>query len=152
MAGESITSLFERLRVPLRNARWSWGAQNGNTIVLRTWGDEYDSSRKTIRILRDRASRDMSDSPGLNERISHLRALWSGNIAGYTVMANAQNPTRSPRVIKDFREDGVFPLLRMFAEADGTIAAELGPLVPIHQFKKHAEAHRTSPGEGAFPG
>lgn len=66
-------------------------------------------------------------------------------------MANAEDPKQSPRVIKAFRDDGVFPLLHVYAEADGTIAAVLGPLVPAHEFKKHATGHRTAAGEGAFP-
>jgi hypothetical protein len=151
VASESISAFFEKLGVPLRNVRWSWGAQSGSTIVLRTWGHEYDSKTKSIRILRGPAGRDMSDSPGLSERISHLSILWGGNVAGYTVMANAEDPKQSPRVIKDFRDDGVFPLLHVYAEADGTIAAVLGPLVTAQQFKKHATGHRTAAGEGAFP-
>jgi hypothetical protein len=148
---EPISVLFEKLGVPLRNVRWSWGAETGNIIVLRTWADEYDPKGKTVRILRGPGGRDMSASPGLNERIAHLRDLWSGNTAGYTVMANAQDPKQIPRVIKDFREDGVFPLVRIYAEPDGTVAAVLAPLVSVQQFKRHSETHRTSGGQGAFP-
>lgn len=48
MATKSITQFFHDLELPLKNARWSWGAQNKTTVLLRTWADEFSGKEKRV--------------------------------------------------------------------------------------------------------
>lgn len=146
-----ISKFFESLGLPFRNIRWSWGAKHDNVLLLRTWDDEYQGRERTVTVLRESARYQQSESYGLDERIVHLQALWSGELAGYTVIATVKDRTAHPREIKDYRDDAVFSIKRMTVTAEGAIVAELGELVPIAALKEHALTHRTAAGEGIFP-
>lgn len=148
---KSISQFFSDFGFPLRNVRWSWGAHAGDTVVLRTWDDEFSLKGRTVRVLREPSARQMSESYGLDERISHLKQLWGGGLAGYTVIAMVKDPGASPREIKDFRDDVVFPILRLAPQADGSMRAELGQPVPVKKLETHALIHRTEAGDGPFP-
>jgi len=108
-----ISQFFADLRHPLRNLRWSWGARRNDSILLRTWDDEYAFKEKKLRVLDKVDVDDRSDSFGLDERIVHLKALWGGGLAGYTVIATAKDKQAATREIASYRDDVVFPLLRL---------------------------------------
>ncbi|SIT36575.1 conserved hypothetical protein [Paraburkholderia ribeironis] len=148
---QPISQFFSRLGLPLRNVRWSWGAGNGSTILLRTWADDYSSKTRKVLVLREPAARDESESFGLDERIVHLRTLWDGDVAGYTVIATATDKDARPRHIADYRDDAVFAIRRLEMISDGSIAAALDELVPVTRLTAHAQSYRTQPAEGPFP-
>lgn len=148
---QPISKFFEGLGLPLRNVRWSWGARSGNTLLLRTWSDEYSMTSRAVTVLRERARYQQSESYGLDERIVQLKALWEGGIAGYTVIANVKDVNAQPREIKDYRDDVVFSIKRLTVGESGALLAEVGDMVPVPAFGGHASTHKTAPGEGPYP-
>lgn len=148
---QPISKFFEGLQLPLRNVRWSWGAMRGKTLLLRTWSDEFYAKEKTVTVLREPARYQKSESFGLDERIVHLKGLWQGGIAGYTVIANVKDPNVHPREIRDYRDDVVFSIKKIRATEGGALIAELGELVPLSNFSVHSATHTTQAGEGPYP-
>jgi hypothetical protein len=146
-----ISSFFESLGFPLRNVRWSWGAKAGGTVVFRSWSDEFAVRERTVLVLREPDARQHTESFGLDERLTQLEQLWAGGLAGYTVIANVKDPAAQPREIKDFRDDVVFPLVRLLPQDDGSIRAEVGTPVQVMALREHLETHRTLSGDGPFP-
>lgn len=151
MPTKPITQFFQDLKLPLKNARWSWGAQNENTILLRTWEDEFSLREKRVVVLREPAGYQDRESYGLDERIRHLRTLWAGGVAGYSVIATAKATDVPKREIKGYREDKVFVIDRLEARADGAIVAVLGGMVPADDLATPQIQHVTAPSEGPFP-
>lgn len=74
---KSISRFFTDLGVPLHNDRWSWGAERGNVIVLRTWADQYDSKTRRVGVLQIQTLVE-SISAGLDERVRQLKKIWQG--------------------------------------------------------------------------
>jgi len=146
-----ISQFFVGLGLPLRNIRWSWGARGESIVLLRTWQDEYSGKERKVTVLRDAAGYLERESFGLDERLVQLQALWQGDMAGYSVIAEVKDPAARPREIKDYRDDGVFAIKQLEARLDGGIAALLGELVPVKSLVAHAKTHRTAAGVGAFP-
>lgn len=147
---ESITKFLARLGFPLHNTRWSWGARSDLGVLLTTWMDDLDESGRFVRVIGWR-SQERSSSAGLNERLDHLRTLWSGGLAGYAVLATAQDIKAQPRKIQSYDSENVRAIVSLTALPDGSIWAELGEDVPVKRLKKHAASHRLVPGKGAFP-
>lgn len=146
-----ISQFFADLGYPLRNLRWSWGARTGDAILLRTWEDEYAFKERVLRVL-DKVDVDVrSDSFGLDERIVQLKALWDGGVAGYTVIATAKDKHAPTREIASYRDDVVFPLLRLEQAENHDIVAIVGAPVRVSALAEHALTHRTSAGDGNFP-
>lgn len=151
VVAKPISKFFAELGLPLRNIRWSWGARSDNIVLLRTWQDEYRGRERKVTVLREPAALDLSESFGVDERIVQLKALWSGEVAGYAVLAEVRDRAERPRHIKDYREDVVFPIKRLELQPNGAIAAELGDPVAVAKLREHSQGHRTAPGEGPFP-
>lgn len=145
-----ISQFFAGLGFPFRNIRWSWGGRSGEAILLRTWDDELVFKERKLRVL-DMQDADVRESYGLDERIVHLKALWNGGVAGYTVIATAKDKNARPREIIAYRDDAVFALSRLERTPSGDIIAVVGDLVPVSALARHAETHRTAPGVGVFP-
>ena len=151
MANKPITQFFLDLGLPLKNARWSWGAQAGNTILLRTWADEFSSRERRVTVLQEPAGYQERESYGLDERIRHLRILWGGGVAGYAVIATAKATDVPKREIKEYRDDKVFIIDRLETRADGAIVAVLGGLIAVGALVEHQGQHLTAAGAGPFP-
>ena len=148
---KAISQFFVDLGFPLRNIRWSWGARNGDSLLLRAWDDEYTHKERRLIVLDRPELYRPSESFGLDERIVQLNALWSGAIAGYVVIATVRDKEIRPREIAGYRDDAVFSLTRVQLQADGTIVAFVGDRVSISNLTDHAKTHRTLAGEGPFP-
>jgi hypothetical protein len=146
-----ISQFFADLGYPLRNLRWSWGARREDVILLRTWTDEFAFKERRLRVLHTADAETRPDSFGLDERMVHLRSLWEGGIAGYTVIATAKDKAAPTREIASYRDDVVFPLLRLEQNENQDIIAIVGPPVAVAALPKHALTHRTAPGAGDFP-
>lgn len=149
----SITRFFSSLGLPLKNQRWSWGAQSGSTVLLRTWSDELTRTNgvRRVVVLKSPLGYLQTDSFGLDERFVHLENIWRGGMAAYAVVAIADDPNARPRSIQSFREDVVFIIERLEELTDGTITAVLGTPVKTEDLSKHAASHTTLGGEGPFP-
>lgn len=151
MATKPITQFFQDLKLPLKNARWSWGAQNERTILLRTWADEFSLRDKRVVVLREPAGYQDRESYGLDERIRHVRTLWAGGVAGYSVIATAKAKDLPKREIKEYRDDKVFVIDHLEVRADGVIVAVLGSMVAVQELEIHQAQHVTAPADGPFP-
>lgn len=147
---KAISRFFADLGYPLRNIRWSWGARNGDSLLLRTWDDEYAHKERRLAVLDRPELHRPSESFGLDERIVQLKALWEGGVAGYTVIATVKDKGANPREIKDYRPDAVFALNSLEAQPDGSIIALVGDKVPVSDLANHRNTHRTAAGQGAF--
>lgn len=146
-----ISQFFSGLGLSLRNVRWSWGATSGSTLLLRTWADDYSGKARKVVVLREPTARDISESFGLDERIVHLKALWNGGVAGYTVIATATDKDSRPRKIASYRDDAVLAIRQLEMTEDGAIVAAIDTLVPVATLTTHAQSYRTRPAEGPFP-
>lgn len=140
---KSITKFFQSLGFKMKNDRWSWGALNGNALLLRSWLDQYSPRDAEVVVLRTPSGYAHTDSAGLPERRQHIEALKSGDFAGYTVIAEVEDPDVQPRKIKDFRDDVVFPIDSLRVRDDGTLMAKLGKPVAVATLMDHAKSHRT---------
>ncbi len=146
-----ISQFFADLGFTLRNVRWSWGARNGDALLLRTWTDEYRNKERKVTVLREPEALELSESFGLDERIVQLKALWQGGLAGYAIVAEVVDKHASPRKIKSYREDVVYPVKGLEQRPDGSIAAELGEPIAVGKLTEHSQTYRTAPGAGPFP-
>ena len=69
---QAISQFFKDLGLSFRNDRWSWGAQQGNVLLLRTWAHEHSFKEKRVTVLHTGVRNEgyqHSVSPGLDERI-----------------------------------------------------------------------------------
>lgn len=148
---KAISKFFLELGFKLRNVQWSWGARSGDSILLRTWQDEYDGRQKRVAVLHKPDDYIARDSFGLDERIGHLKSLWLGESAGYTVIMEAVDTKATPRKIKGYREDVVWVISHLELSADNTILAVLNGLIPVAELQTHKLTHRTTPAVGPFP-
>lgn len=146
---ENISSFLARLGFPLHNTRWSWGAHSDFGVLLTTWESDLDETGHFVRVLDTHAQ--TRSSPGLNERMDHLRTLWSGGLAGYAVIATAKDTKAKPRQIQSYDDQNVRAIVSLAVSPDGTIWAELGDDVPVANLKKHASSHRLIPCDCTFP-
>jgi len=110
--GMNISDYFEKvLEAPLKNIQWSWGAENGKAVFLRSWVPEYDGHR--VYVLGDR---DDYGSPGYHERIQHIESIKSG-MPGYVVMIEPVDASLDKWTIKRF-EEKVYPIKGFEQDAD----------------------------------
>ena len=144
---ETITKFFTSLGFRLHNSRWSWGAHTDLGVLLRTWRHDLDKSGCFVRVWEG----GQDGSLGAKERLSHLRTLWPGGLAGYAVFATAQNPKAQPRTIESYDSEKVYPIVKLSTRSDGSIWAELGEHISVNQLERHAAQHRLFPGKGASP-
>ncbi len=76
-----MSRLFEILGAPLRNKRWSWGAEREDgTIVLRQWSDDLlpHNGEEFFQVLRTTGPASRPLNPGLAERLRHVKRIQSG--------------------------------------------------------------------------
>lgn len=146
---KSINRFFEDIGMRLYNGRWSWGAEKDNVIVLRTWADQCSVLERRVVVLRQKTLME-SASAGLDERVQHLKAIWSGGVAAYTVIATAVDPRADDRSIKSYRDD-LFAIDSLELDDEGTIYAHYSRVLEPREFRIDAESHLTGAGEGPFP-
>lgn len=148
---ESITNFFKRLGFPLRNSRNSWGAKNGDAVLLRSWDDEILKNPWRVKVFVNQPRTHMTQRVGRAERRDHLLAAWAGGIPVYTVIVTPKFDKKTgDRHIGTFRPDAVFPIER-FVEEDGSIYAVYGAPVPVGELKKHMLTYRTAPTLDPIP-
>jgi len=149
---KQISKFFDQLGFPLHNTRWSWGARSERGILLRTWTDGYSPAEKTVGLLNfAETDPDKAYRHGRKERIEHIRVLWKGDIAAYTVIAEADNNNAPVRRIARFNSEIVFPIERVVAATDSEISAVLGKPIKIDNLASHCRTHRVSANASPFP-
>lgn len=108
----SQKELFERLRAPLANARWSWGAvrPSDGVVFLRVWQDESKriDGRLFMRITANNYFQNNDPKNlGWQERLRHV-ALIRGGSASYMVMCVSIDQSASPREVQSFNKEEIF--------------------------------------------
>ena len=151
MTTRGIGKFFEDLGFPLRNSRWSWGSNNGNAVLLTVWDDQRDVMGRYARVLGPRRAGSRKFSPGLSERIDHIRTLWAGGLPAYLVMAKAKDESAKQRVIESYDASKVWAVDSLHAMEDGSVWAELGDAVPVAKLSRHSLRHRVRPTPAEFP-
>jgi len=99
----SPSAFFRRLRAPLLNVQWSWGAtKSDGVVILRVWGDQTEKfgDKRFVRLSYHALFRGTANN-GYNERVRHVTAIKAGAVA-YAVMCNAVDPEAEPREIRSF--------------------------------------------------
>ena len=96
---KNITSLFQSLDAPLKNQRWSWGAESSKgDIYLRVWKDElaiiYD--KHYYRVTHKAKFINNQSHPGYRERLRHVDQIKSG-CNSFMVICTAEDPNVLPR-------------------------------------------------------
>ena len=140
-----ISQFFARLGLPLRNVRNSWGASDGEIVLLRAWSDRYDGRRREVTLLRPVGEYLDSQGGSRPERVSQLRQLWRGGVAGYVVLVEAKDPKEVPRTIAGYREDVVFPIEALRIDSNGTTIGVLSAPVALELLRDHASRLRLRP-------
>lgn len=109
-----------RLRAPLTNPRWSWGAvRNDGVVFLRVWQDEK-IKRDGKWFMRITAYAEFASAPGnlgWQERLQRVDLIRDGALA-YMVMCEAVDPRADPRSIRDFDKNEVFVGGRLLEHAN----------------------------------
>ncbi|CAE6821386.1 hypothetical protein R70006_06215 [Paraburkholderia domus] len=146
---KSINRFFEDIGMRLYNGRWSWGAEKDNVIVLRTWEDQCIVRERRVAVLHQRTLVE-SVSAGLDERIQHLKAIWKGGVAAYTVIAVAVDPSTDDRSIKSYRDD-LFAIDSLEVDEAGTVYARYSRVVKPRDFRGDAMNHRAAACDAPFP-
>jgi hypothetical protein len=124
--------MFRKLRAPLTNHFWSWGAvRDDGTVFLRVWQDERRSheGKHFIRLVNHAAYAEHGDSLGYAERLRHLQMIKNGAPA-YLVLCRAVDTNANPREIASFDERDVLRLGEVI-EIDGDDWGEIAERVKV---------------------
>jgi hypothetical protein len=107
----SKSSFFAHLGAPLRNARWSWGAQRelDGVVFLCVWQDLkfVEDGRIHMLIERPAGPGDFVANPGHAERKRHIESVRAGAPC-FLVMCTASDAAAKPRKIQFFNQDELF--------------------------------------------
>jgi len=111
-SGMSLSRYFALLGAPLKNVRWSWGAErpSDGALVLRQWEDhilEKDGER-FIRLWNYDAPSPPRTDLGALERLRHIRQIEKGRRC-FIILVVAEDKRAQPRKIVSFNYSEVFP-------------------------------------------
>lgn len=123
-----ITKFFEeKLKAPLANPRWSWGALGADgAVYLRIWQDRIERRNGKLTALVRNGQ--WSNSHGFPERARHLELIQAG-CPCYLVECVAVDVFHEPRTIKSFRDRGVYRGGALHQGAGHEVWIELGSWV-----------------------
>lgn len=148
--GESISRFFDRLGFRLTNIQTSWGATNGDAVLLRSWADEVRTNPWRVTVLRAMPRAGKVQRFGRGERKAHIRAAWRGGIPIYTVMLTPKFDKQGERSIGSFDEQRLFPI-EGFVEEEGVIYALYGSPIPVERLGEHMATCRIAPTLSPMP-
>ncbi len=134
---KGITDFFsERLRAPLRNSRWAWGAisDEGNVVFLRVWEDHLriHEGQEQIRLLDIQWADNRTG--GMQQRIDQLELVRSGTPC-FAVICRSMPTTRS---IKDFWDEELLHIGSLIIE-DGSTWAQVRGRVSVDEVLGHLD-------------
>jgi hypothetical protein len=99
----TISSFFDSLGAPLKNVRWSWGAERRDGVIfLRLWEDHRftDASGEYV-IVAHSTELGAGASAGWRERWHHIGRIRAGKPC-FVVMCVAKDVDAVPREIESF--------------------------------------------------
>lgn len=142
MSERSISDLFAYLGTPLSNVRWSWGATDGTSVVLRVWQDrlvtieEGGRKRRFVKITHHDKYMNY-EKQGWLERLKHTKAVQEAAPC-YLVMCRVKEAEAFNREIEDFNRKEVFVggRVRSIASEHGDqdeLVVELVERIPIDE-------------------
>ena len=99
----NISSFFESLGAPLKNVRWSWGAERRDgAIFLRGWEDNCFTDVDGEYVVIAHSTRvSAGASAGWRERWHHIQRIRTGAPC-FVVMCIAKDVNAKPREIESF--------------------------------------------------
>jgi hypothetical protein len=132
----SPTAFFDKLKAPLKNARWSWGAvRPDGAVILRVWLDEIrqKDNREFVPITYNKLFEDQErQHAGCKERLEHLARIKNG-AKSYMVICTAKDVAAIPRAIKTFNSNELFVGGRL-REFEGDFWLEILGRIPVKDF------------------
>jgi hypothetical protein len=112
---KAISWHFEDLGAPLHNIVWSWGAlsREKRDIFLRVWEDEIERIDGEIIVQLTLHSKFIGGKNcGYRERIKHIEYI-KNNYKGFVVVCVAKDTKKSPRKIRSYDKEKIYPILRI---------------------------------------
>jgi hypothetical protein len=112
---KAISWHFEDLGSPLNNIVWSWGSisKTKRDIFLRVWEDQIEHRDGEIIVrLTNHSKFKGSSNCGYRERNRHLD-LIKNNHRGHILKCTARDVMKSPRKIKSYDKERIYPILRI---------------------------------------
>jgi hypothetical protein len=129
----SKSSFFAYLGAPLKNTRWSWGAQRASdgAVFLCVWQDLkfVEDGRMHMFIERPPGQGDYAANPGHAERKRHIESIRAGAPC-FLVMCTAVDAAAHPRKIQFFNEDELF-VGGALVERDGDVWIQVAGRRPV---------------------
>ena len=129
------SAFFRKLKAPLKNVRWSWGAKRSDgAVFLRIWKDHIcliEDTRCARVTYHKPHDHDARRNPGHRERLEHVLLIQNGARC-YLLMCEATDEKSVPRKIKSFNEETVFQGGRV-VDHDGEQWVEILPGIPMTQ-------------------
>ncbi|WP_440615259.1 hypothetical protein [Cysteiniphilum sp. 6C5] len=134
----SLSKLFEKIKAPLKNNRWSWGGiRNDGIVCLRIWQDEkekLDDKRLFFRLTNHQKYIDRQDDLGYKERLKHIELILSGAEV-YLIMCKAKDGDAVPRSIESYNKKDLF-VGGDIADFDGDKWIEMHRRIPISEISR----------------
>ena len=107
----TLSRYFALLGAPLKNIRWSWGAERGDgALFLRQWDDHIltKDGEKFIRLWNYERDFPPARDLGARERREHVREIERGRRC-FIIFITAVDNRAEPREILGFNHREVFP-------------------------------------------
>ncbi|MFK4794239.1 hypothetical protein [Sphingobium sp. ZW T5_29] len=133
---EPLGSHFTSLNAPLRNSRWSWGAEREDgVIILRVWQDQRRAvdGRYFVRLTHHEAYADDPDNLGYRERVGHVERIRGGATA-YAVMCTPRDKEARPRKVGSFDRRELIVIGELM-DIDGNVWGEIAHRLPVSKVK-----------------
>jgi len=131
----SMSSLFQSLRAPLVNTRWSLGASTKDYVLLRVWQDQTKTVDGVMTTEVYTKQKDLNDKLGQRERERHLQEVKAGKSC-YLIMCVAKNPNENTRAIKSFGQESIFVGGGLEKTEDGSLFIKVVDRMKITDFRK----------------
>ncbi|MHB8509209.1 MAG: tetratricopeptide repeat protein [Candidatus Dormibacteria bacterium] len=130
----SISALFDYLDAPLKNIRWSWGAERARdgVVFLRVWDNELRSENGSTMV--EVLGREGGNRPGYRERQQQLGNVRAGRNC-YLIFCHTDDPKASPWTINTFEARNVYRVGRL-TERGGEVWAEVLDRVPVERVRQ----------------
>jgi hypothetical protein len=136
-----MARFFELLGAPLRNTRWSWGAQRADgAVFLRQWESDLvtaDDGEEYVMIA-------YSDHPpgprdhGWRERIQHIESIRAGAPC-FLVMVAAEDVNAPKKTVRGFDARSILVGGRLLT-SDGKTSIQVLERRPVSEFQSTINA------------
>ena len=132
----------ERLRAPINNPRWSWGAYDPSTdtVFMRFWTDaEYSlNGQRAWRVTDANSKPEGTRKSAEDERAAHVERIRQG-AKGYAVLCVSTEPGAYKREIESYDEKELLVIAKIVDQPDGAYAIVSGT-VPVDSVRERPAA------------